>query len=453
MEKKDYYPFSSAQKRLFFLEQFDNIGTSYNISDVFRIEGKVDVKRFEKVFRLLIQRHEALRTSFEFVNNVPVQRVHDRVDLSIREIPAVKKSIQETLKEFVQPFDLKEAPLLRIGIQSFPGNQSEFYFFFDMHHIVGDGTSTGVLFDDFARLYNGESLSELPVLKIQHKDFSQWQNHLFETGKIKEQEEYWLNLYSDIGGLRPLNLPTDYPRPETLSFEGSAYEFTLDPAATITFLELTKICGVTLYMNLMAVFNVLLHKYSGQDDIIVGTGVMGRRHPDLEKVVGMFVNSLAVRNYPLGEKTYLEFLTEVKENIIKAFENQDLQFEELVDKLGTGRDLSRNPLFDVLLVVQNYQGPEIEVKDIKISPCKEYKNEVCKFDITLFAHETGDKILFCLEYSTRLFKKSTIEKFAQRYIDIIKQVTDNKEIKLKDINILHDLFVVNPGVSKSDFVF
>jgi non-ribosomal peptide synthetase component F len=212
---------------------------------------------------------------------------------------------------------------------------------------------------------------------------------------------------------------------------------------------LTKACGVTLYMNLIAAFYVLLHKYSDQDDIIVGTGIMGRRHPDLENVIGMFVNSLAMRNYPQGRKTYLEFLTGVKENSINAFENQDLQFEELVDKLALARDPSRNPLFDVDFVVQNFQ----ETENITFSPCKEYQNKVCKFDITLFAFETSEKILFQLEYSTRLFKKSSIEKFAQRYIDIIKQVTGNKKIKLKDINIPVELYAIKPKVSKSDFVF
>jgi iturin family lipopeptide synthetase A len=455
IEKKDYYPLSSAQKRLFFLDQLENIGTSYNITEIMKIEGNLDKKRFERAFQLLIQRHESLRTSFGFVRNLPVQRIHDydHIDFSLGEISSAEKDTRKILNGFIRPFDLRKTPLLRIGLQSSPGNQPAAYFFFDMHHIISDGTSMGVLFDDLTKLYHSGSLAGLVPLKIQYKDFSQWQNRLFETREIKEQEEYWLNLYADTGNIPLLKLPTDYPRPEILGFAGDIYEFTLDPRDTSAFLRLTAACDVTLYMNLMAAFNVLLHKYSGQTDIIVGTGIMGRRHHDLDKIIGMFVNSLAMRNYPKADKTYLEFLAEVKENSIKAFENQDLQFEELVDKLGIERNPSRNPLFDVVFVVQNFQEPEIKTGGTTFSPCKEYENKVSKFDMTLYAHEVSDHILFYLEYSTRLFKRSTIEKFAQRYIDIIEQVIEDKKIKFKDINISPDLVAVKPKVTKSDFVF
>jgi len=180
---------------------------------------------------------------------------------------------------------------------------------------------------------------------------------------------------------------------------------------------------------------------------------MRRLIDGLEKIIGMFVNSLAMRFYPAGEKTYLDFLMEVKENSLKAFENQDLQFEELVDRLGIGRDASRNPLFDVVFVVQNFEKAKSNIAGTEFSYYPAYENRVARFDITLYAVDAGGEIFFLLEYSTKLFKKSTIEKMMQRYIDVIRSVVDNKEIKLKDINISSDLCAVNPEVSKSDFIF
>ncbi len=398
---------------------------------------------------MLIERHESLRSSFEFINNSPMQRVHDRVDFKIEEIPPTKKDIRENMNEFVRPFDLSKAPLMRIAIQVC--SKTESYLFLDIHHIVTDGSSMNILFDEFFRLYNGNSLENLSPLRVQYKDFSFWQDRLFASGEIQDQDDYWLSLYA--GEIPRLDIPTDHQRPEILSFEGDYYEFKLDAQDTRRILHWSESCGVTLYMNLMAALNVLLYKYSGQEDIIVGTAVMGRRHYGLEKIIGMFVNSLAMRNYPGGEKTYLDFLMEVKESSLEAFENQDLQFEELVDRLGIERDASRNPLFDVVFVVQNFEKFQFNFEGPKFSLYPVYENRVSRFDITLYAMEAGSEILFLLEYSTKLFTKPTIEKMAQRYIDVIRSVVDNEGIKLKDINIASDMFAVHPEISKSDFVF
>jgi amino acid adenylation domain-containing protein len=486
VEKREYYAQSSAQKRLFFLDQIENIDISYNMPHVFKIEDKVDRNLYEKVFNTLIARHQSLRTSLHLLDNQPVQRVHQEVKFEIEydrslvnghwslencqgrgEVPSpTKVKVQEKegtgglaplakapaaalISSFIRPFDLSTAPLMRAGIAAL--DQDEYLLLFDMHHIISDGTSMGILTDEFMKLYSGEMLSPL---KIQYKDFSQWQNDLFESGKIKEQEEYWLNLYSDTGKIPVLNLPTDYPREKEFIFSGATYRFNLNAEDTRRFKELGNEVGATLYMNLLAVFNILLRMYSGQEDIIVGSGIAGRPHTDLENIIGMFVNTLAIRNYPKGEKTYLEFLGEVKTKCLKAQENQDMQFEELVERIRPVRTPSRNPIFSVELNVQNFERSrtaanqartkKIENENRPIAPY-EFEHATSKFDLSLYANERADEIDFLIEYSTALFKSSTIERMAQRYIRVLEQVTENKTIKIKDIQISHQFLAARPA--------
>ncbi|HLP61794.1 MAG TPA: condensation domain-containing protein, partial [Candidatus Deferrimicrobium sp.] len=275
----------------------------------------------------------------------------------------------------------------------------------------------------------------------------------------QKQEEYWLNIYKE--GTPKLNFPTDYPRPVNLSFAGDRYLFNLEPEETAAIKLLAVEKGVTLFMIMMAAFNALLYKYSGQSDIIVGTAIMGRHHVDLMDNIGMFVNSLAIRNYPGGEKTFLQFLSQVRENCIGAFANQDVQFEELVDKLKLERDNSRNPLFDVLLVVQNFEPAEFtalhesELKNVKISPYG-LENKTAKFDLNLSVWEIGSEIQFQLEYATALFKPETIAEIADNYTGILKQITKKNDILLDAFSISNDLVEARSDISKMDkteFIF
>jgi amino acid adenylation domain-containing protein len=458
VEKREYYPQSSAQKRLFFLDQFEDIGTSYNMPYILKIRGEMVPERYEKTFKALIARHEALRTLFGLIGNDPVQILRGQVDFEIEMILnhdkdeiITKEYISKVIDGFICPFDLSKAPLVRAGLMKI--SEEEYLLLFDMHHIVGDGTSITILIGDFIQLYVGE---ELPLLKVQYKDFSMWQNNLTQTGTIREQEEYWLNLYSDTGQIPALNLPTDYPRKSVFDFEGAIYHFRLNAEDTAAFKELARESGATLYMNLLAAFNVLLHKYSGQDDIIVGTGIAGRPHADLQNIIGMFVNTLAIRNYPQAEQTYLEFLNQVKNNCVKAFGNQDVQFEELVERISPERTPARNPIFSVELNVQNFDRPAPpdqkvkEAADGSIVPYG-YERTTSKFDMILYATEAGDEIDFMFEYSTALFKSMTIEKMAQRYVQILKQVVEKQAIKIREIKISHDLTEARPAEIYSEF--
>ncbi|UCH93962.1 MAG: amino acid adenylation domain-containing protein [Candidatus Aminicenantes bacterium] len=429
VEKKDYYPLSSAQKRIFFLEQFENIGTTYNMPVVMKIEGEMDKKRFENNFLSLIIHHQALRTSFELVDNEPVQRIHEINDFQVQKFPTGRKHINQIIENFIRPFDLSTSPLLRVGLISL--SETEKILLFDMHHIISDGTSKGIMIKEFLKLYNGE---ELYPLNIHYKDFTIWQNDLFKANEIKRQEKYWLNLYADGAEIPKLNLPLDFPRPPVMDFIGEHFRFKLDYEDTLLFKKLAMDNDTTLFMNLLAVFNVLLYKYTSQDDIIIGTPSSGRHHTGLQYLIGIFVNTLAIRNYPMGQKTYLEFLKEVKTACINAFENQDLQFEALIDQLNLERDLSRNPLFDVSFVFQNFDQPRLEVRGITFSPY-DFTPGISKFDLTLFAWELDNEIHFTLEYS-KLLRKETIERITNHYRLIIQRVKRDPGIRISEIEIL-----------------
>jgi amino acid adenylation domain-containing protein len=444
VEEQEYYPLSSAQQRMYFLQQMDESGTSYNIPFGYAVGPEMEPYRVEELFKKLIRRHESLRTSFHMVDNVPVQKVHkpEEVPFSVEAYEnGDETEIREIITGFVRPFDLEKPPLLRVLLLTLPcGNR---IWVMDVHHIVADGTSQTIMVENFLKYFHGEEPEPLD-LHIQYKEFARWQNRLLETGGIKEQEEYWLDLYRDSASLPRLNLPTDYQRPELFTFKGNLHRFMLEREDVEQFKRLGQRNGGTLYMNIMTALNTLFFKYTGQTDIIIGSGIAGRRHVRLQPVTGMFVNSLAMRNKPAAEKTYGEFLKEVIANSIRGFENQDVQFEDLVDKLQLERDAARNPLFDVLMVVQNF--PRVEdgensvmppfVEEDKLSRKVDFRFTTSKFDLVFFINEIGDDVSVLLEYYTGIFKEETILRIERHFKTIIKSVIKEPGTRLKDIDIM-----------------
>jgi amino acid adenylation domain-containing protein len=435
VEEKEYYALSSSQKRLYFLQQMDPGSTGYNIPLVLSLGPGVEKERLETVLKNLIERHESLRTSFVKVNDAVVQRVHDRAafELDYYDLTGAADAHQQAdiivQDSFVRPFELSRAPLLRSGLIRLPGNDHTWMV--DIHHIVSDGTSHTILAEDFFALYKGE---ELEPLKLQYKDFCQWQNNLFADGTIQSQVDYWLHLFPDSAEIPRLRLPGDNKRPGVFTFTGDNYGFMLDSEDSVKFRELAARCGGTLYMNVLAILNTLFYKYTGQTDIIIGSGVAGRPHADIQRTIGMFVNTLAMRNYPGGEKTYESFLKEVIGRSIKAFENQDLQFEELVDLLELERDASRNPLFDIMMVVQNFRDVEKGGGHRGF----DYKNLTSKFDMTFYVQEYQENIGIRIEYYTAVFKKETIQRLAVHLLNIARTVVKNPAIPLRDTDIISD---------------
>jgi amino acid adenylation domain-containing protein len=434
VEKKEYYPLSSAQMRMYILQRMNTDNTSYNNPSALILEVDLDKEKFNEILKRLVKRHEALRMSFQMIEEQAVQRVHENVEFAVKYDEMTEEEAVKTISKFVRPFDLSRTPLMRVGLIKIA--ESQYILMYDLHHIITDGTSMQVFVKEFMALYGGK---HLPPLKVHYKDFSQWQNRLFLSGKIKKQQEYWLKQLE--GEIPVLNLPTDYPRSEIQRFEGDTLQFEIGSERTRALNHLAKEHNATLYMVLLASFNILLTKLSGQEDIIIGSPIAGRRHADLHFTMGMFVNTLVTRNYPIGTKTFRDFLDDVRDRTLAGFGNQDYPFETLVEQIAVNRDISRNPLFDVMFILQNMTVqsgtiPEVDIPGLSLKPFKSKLDPVVKFDMTLSAIETGDSLALIVDYSTCLFKKETIQRFISYFNRITGDILQNAGKKISDIEIL-----------------
>lgn len=459
--KKEFYALSSAQNRLFILQQIDKTSTAFNMPLVIVLENKIQQEKFANSFQQLIQRHEILRTSFHIVQGKAKQKIHPTINLPIEyhdltnnnktNIAAIPNpSVDQILKEFNRPFDLANAPLMRVGLIKIPPSstpqtetvQNQHILIVNLHHIISDGVSQGILVDDFLSLYSGQ---ELPPLKLQYKDFSEWQNLEFEKGihPMRRQEEFWLKQFERVFPV--LNLPTDYPRPAVQSYDGDVVSFYMGEEITVPLKKLALAQNATMFMVLLSIYNIMLSKLSHQEDIVVGTVIAGRDHADLEKIIGVFVNVLAMRNFPSGDKSFTQFLTEVRKNSIQAFDNQDFPFETLVEQVVGNRDLSRHPIYVAAFTLNNMSDLPtannerflLNQTDLKIKPY-EYEVKVSKIDLNMMGFEDNDRLEFSFEFCTRLFKKETIQRFTSYFKTIASQIIQNPGKKLKDIEILSE---------------
>jgi amino acid adenylation domain-containing protein len=456
-EEKEYYRLSSPQIRLYVLQQLDPAATAYNIPQVIRLEGELEKGQPEATFKKLIQRHESIRTSFKVVNEVPVQVIHPNVDFKINSYNSNTRhqAIEELLENFVKPFDLSQAPLLRVEL--IKEEEKKYILMVDMHHIIIDGTSMDLFVKEFMEINADNDLSPL---KLQYKDYCEWLNREEKEGSLRQQEKFWLKKFEKE--IPVLNLPTDYERPPIQSFSGGRVNFEMGNEDARSLRKMAGEEGVTLYMIILTIFYILLAKLRGQDDIIVGTDVANRQHANLENVMGMFVNALALRNTPKGTKTFWEFLKDVKKQTLGAFENQNYPFELLVEKVVLMRDQSRNPLFDVYFAFQDFTGTNHETSQessenaaFKVTPLK-LNTGTTKFDLLLHCTETGRRLTFVFEYCTKLLKKETLHHCANFFMEIVSTVVKNRDIQLQDIAIDHALVKINANIFKdkqSEFEF
>jgi amino acid adenylation domain-containing protein len=444
VEQREYFPLSSVQKRMYILQQININSTGYNDTLIFEVEGQLDKDHLEKVFNNLVSRHESLRTSFRLIDEEYVQRVHreiefivDFYDLSAEtnyEAPIEERQI---IQQFVKPFDLSLAPLLRVGL--IRRNEENHILMTDMHHIITDGTSIGILIREFLILYTG---GPLPCFRIQYKDYTQWQNSDKQRDVIKGQEAYWLKVFEDE--IPVLNFPTDCVRPVTMSFEGSKKAFAMNREETEALKKAASAQDATLFMILLSVYNVMLAKICVQEDIVVGIPIAARTHADLQHVIGMLVNTLAVRNYASKEKTFSEFLKEVRENTLAAFENQDYLFEDLVEQLTENaklnRDTSRNPVFDTmfnLLNIQSQYEANLEIKSpgLSLKPY-EHQKEASVSDLVFQGSEDQNGLFFTVEFRTHLFKPETIHRLFGYFRRIAAIAAASPDIRISEIEII-----------------
>lgn len=429
--EQEYYPVSSAQKRLYILNQLAPLDVQYNVPWAIEIRGAFDAGRWKQAFCALIARHESLRTSFALVDDEIVQKVHAQVDFAF-EAPSSQGAwdLQKEIERFVRPFDLGQAPLLRAAVVR--TGESAHTLIVDMHHIVSDGISVEILLDELCLLVRGQTL-EPPA--IQYKDYAVWQRATAGSERIQAQKAYWTKLLE--GEVPVLNLPTDFPRGPVQSFEGDLLRFRVGPATVEGLRGISRTCGATMYMTLLAAYTILLSKYAGQEDIIIGTPIAGRNGALVQRVVGMFANVLVMRNQPRGELTFSEFLSLVRSNALDAYSNQEYQFDELVDNLKIERNLSRNPLFDTVFASLDGGDRKHQV-DGQVVELLDFDWKISKFDLTLLVAEREQELDFELEYCARLFHRSTIERFSLHYRHILEQIARNPEQRIADIELLSE---------------
>ncbi|HLP46801.1 MAG TPA: amino acid adenylation domain-containing protein, partial [Candidatus Kapabacteria bacterium] len=431
-EKKEYYALSPGQKRLYILQQMVMANTSYNLPYVIPLKKYMEKEKLESVFKKLIERHESLRTCFIVLNEEPVQKINERINFSIPCSQITEVEAKCIISNFSKPFELSHAPLLRVELLNVDSTRQ--ILLIDMHHIITDGVSQNILEKEFMALYTGE---QLPPLKLQYKDYSEWQNSEPQKSLIRKQKNYWLELFA--GEVPVLNLPIDFPRPLMQSFAGSHVRTLLTTQESKLIKDLAKQTGTTLYMCILSAFIILLSRLSGQEDIVTGTPVASRKHVDLAGLIGMFVNTLALRNYPNNEKNYNNFLLELKENTLNAYANQDYHFEDLVDNLPLSRDTGRNPVFDVmfnLLNIDEYKGdiPQME-EELYVNS---HQQGTAKFDLTLTMVELGERFLFTFEYCIHLFKPETIDRFIAYFKMLLHDIAENHDKKLWQLEIISE---------------
>lgn len=448
--KKEYYELSSAQQRLFFIQEMDKSSVAYNIPFSLLIEGNLDIKRLNDLFNYIINRHESLRTYFKIIDGKPVQIIKENIDFSIDYYDSKDLDKDRLIKSFLRPFDLAKAPLLRVNLIKI--ESKKYVLAIDMHHIISDGVSMNIIRNEFISYYQGEKIDEI---KIQYKDYSEWQNRSISPGQLKLQKNYWIDQYRGV--IPTLKLPIDVIENKEFNLEDGEISFTLDEGITAKLKKIASEEGVTLFMLFLAIYNVLLSKLSKQNDIIIGTPVAGRRHENLHNVIGMFVNTLAIRSHPQGEKSFKEFLLETKKIVIEAFDNQDYQFEDLINQLDMERNNNQYSLFNVLFTFQNIfdeyiSNSEIRLSDIIIKPYH-FGNSKAKFDLSLAVSETDNKIHCNLQFKTQLFLQTTIQLTQKRFEILINSIISNRDEKIEKLQYQTPEELKIKTIEKVDFGF
>lgn len=434
-------PLSYAQKRLWVLHQLEPHSAAFNLSSAVRIEGRLNVGALERSLREVLRRHEVLRTSFELLDGEPVQVVHPPaewplpiVDLeALAEGERVAKVRELSLEEAVRPFDLERGPVLRTKLLRQAPEQH--VLLFTMHHIASDGWSMGVFVREVASLYmayeRGQE-SPLPELAVQYGDYAEWQREWLRGAVLDEQLEYWKRQLS--GPLPVLKLPTDRARPPVASYRGRTESFVVGPALTAALRELTRREGATLFMTLLAAFDVLLYQYTRQEDIIVGTNVANRNRRATEGLIGFFINNLALRADLSGDPTFRECLGRVREAALGAFAHQDVPFEMVVEAIHPERAGHHAPLFQVMFVLQNAPAPSVSLEGLTLS-LVEVESEAANFDLSLFVREASEGLACHFVYDTELFAAGTVERMRRHFENLMHAIALAPDTRLSAFNV------------------
>jgi surfactin family lipopeptide synthetase A len=435
---------SFAQQRLWFLEQIEPVSTAYSMPEAYRLLGPLDIEAMRQTIEVLVGRHEVLRTSFHEVDGEPIQVIAAKESLHVviedlRAIPQGQREAEVKSKveqEFAAPFDLTIAPLFRITL--FKLGEEEHILLLNMHHIISDGWSKGLLFKEFSTLYGAflQNLpSPLPALELQYVDYAYWQQEYLQGVQFEEQLGYWRKQLHDIPAL--LELPTDNPRPAIMNQQGRRVFFQLPETLSTQLNDLCRTERVTLFQLLLAAFHVFLSRYCRQEDIVTGTPFAGRQLAEFEPLVGFFVNTLVLRSQVVQEEKFQDFLARVREMTLSAYQYQDIPFEKLVEVLNPQRSRAYSPLFQVMFIFQNTAPRALELSGVTIKPF-EAENAFTKFDLTLSLEEKDGQLSGFFEYRIDLFQAATIERMAANLQKLLEGLAMQPEVQVGNLPLLSE---------------
>ena len=444
------FPVSFAQERLWLLDQLEPDRAVYNVPSAVTLPGNVNADVLRRALNEIVKRHEVLRTKFMSVDGKPSQvilpslnielPVHDLRNMSAGQRQAEVARLTEA--EARRPFDLSQGPLLRAQLLRVTNEQN--LLLLTMHHIISDGWSVGIFFRELSLLYEAAyqgRRSPLPELPIQYADYAQWQRERLSGTTLAELLGYWRNQLA--GAPVVLELPLDKVRPPVQSFRGEVRTFQLGVELTRRLRELSQRSGVTLFMTLLAAFKVLLYRYTGEEDLVVGTPIAGRNRAEIEGLIGFFINSLALRTKLNGNPSFTELLQRVREVTLGAYEHQDLPFEKLVEELQPERSLSHAPLFQVVFSLQNAptmsgaaDGQDTAPDTSEAAP--QAHTSTSKFDLTVSTAEIGKNLMGSFEYNTDIFEAARIKRMIDQYRRLLEAVVENPEQRLSDIHLITD---------------
>jgi len=435
-------PLSFVQQRLWFLEQLEGSSATYNMSSARYLEGQLNRAALEQSLQTLVQRHETLRTTFQILEEQPVQVISpvghwslNMVDLQDLNTEEQDREIQRLVNEEAQrPFDLSKGPLFRATLLQ-KGVESHILML-TMHHIISDGWSIGIFNRELSTLYQAfcqDQPSPLPPLPIQYADFAHWQRQWLTGDVLETQLNYWKKQLTGAPGL--LELPTDHPRPPIQRFQGKKASLQLSPELTSKLKNLSQQTGTTLFMTLLSAFATLLSRYSGQSDIVIGSPIANRTHRQIEPLIGFLVNTLVLRIDLSNNPRFEELLRRVKQVALDAYTHQDIPFEKLFEELRPERNLSHTPLFQVMFVLQNPSGNRLELSGLSLTPIVP-ENVTAKFDITLSMRETAQGMVGQLEYNTDLFKTATITRMLGHFETLLEGIVKTPQQPIAELPLL-----------------
>ena len=446
IDKCDYYPVSHSQKRFWLLDKIDEAKTAYNLFTSYHIDD-LHIGSLENALIKLVNRHEILRTTFKEVNLEPFQIINasSQLDYSIALIDlseagdSAHQAHKLAQKAANFRFDLSKGPLIRLKAVKIDDNK--FILFLTIHHIIGDGWSMDVLYEELSKLYIGERVGkeiDLPELDIQYKDFAAWQIGFLNGKGARKSQRFWMNQFQE--DIPVLELPTSFTRPPVKTYRGSSLEFNIKPEVVNGLKKFAQAKGGTLFMSLMAVLKLLLHKYSGQHDIVIGTPVAGRENSQLDKQIGPYINTLAIRTNLSFDHSFEQLLEQVILNTTAAFEHQIYPFDRLIEDLSLHGEVGRSELFNVMIIHQNTRDRNGDNERSKSNGRGKKRSRAeltsSKFDLTVHFKENGSDLYVNIEYSTDLFSQEFIVGFIQHFNEISRNIVNNTQVQIADIDYL-----------------